>query len=131
MGLATLGSTANFAQYETEDVKLMRLDDVIQNDVGFIKIDVEGHELAVLQGSTSLIYRSRPVLLIECEERHNRGGTSKLFEFMKAFDYVGKFVSEGFFYDISKFDAIKDQTYGVSKPYIYNFFFLHRGRNLF
>jgi FkbM family methyltransferase len=89
MGLATLGSTANFAQYETEDVKLMRLDDVIQNDVGFIKIDVEGHELAVLQGSTSLIYRSRPVLLIECEERHNRGGTSKLFEFMKAFDYVG------------------------------------------
>jgi FkbM family methyltransferase len=127
IGLATLESSADLVRYETEDVKLVRLDDVIRHDVGFIKIDVEGHELAVLKGSTSLIYRSRPVLLVECEERHNRGGTSKLFEFLKEFDYVGKFVSEGYFYDISKFNAIKDQTHGVSKPYIYNFFFLPSG----
>ena len=104
----------------------MRLDDVIQHDVGFIKIDVEGHELAVLRGSNSLIGRSRPILLVECEERHNRGGTRNLFNFMSDLDYVGKFVRDGLVYDISKFDVIKDQTPNISEPYIYNFFFIPR-----
>jgi FkbM family methyltransferase len=40
------------------------------DDVGFIKIDVEGHELAVLRGATDTIVRHRPVLLVETEARH-------------------------------------------------------------
>jgi FkbM family methyltransferase len=35
-----------------------------------IKIDVEGHEQAVLQGAASTIAQHRPVLLIEIEARH-------------------------------------------------------------
>lgn len=61
-----------------------RLDDIIKDDVGFIKIDVEGHELAVLKGATSLINRCRPVLLVECEERHSPGGTERLFKFLQS-----------------------------------------------
>src|SRR5262249_58005565 len=38
---------------------------------GFIKIDVEGHESAVLRGAKNLLTASRPVLLIELELRHN------------------------------------------------------------
>lgn len=38
--------------------------------VGFIKIDVEGHEYSVLAGAGATIERHRPVFLIELEYRH-------------------------------------------------------------
>lgn len=37
--------------------------------VDFIKIDVEGHELATLRGATALLRRHRPMLLVELIER--------------------------------------------------------------
>ena len=42
----------------------------VSDIVGFIKIDVEGHELAVLKGARSTIERHRPAMLIELEFRH-------------------------------------------------------------
>ena len=51
-------------------VATRRLDDIETGDVGLIKIDVEGHEHAVLRGAAALIDRCRPVLVIEMEEKH-------------------------------------------------------------
>ena len=42
------------------------------SNVGFIKIDVEGHEHAVLEGATKTIKRNMPNLLVEMEEKHNK-----------------------------------------------------------
>jgi FkbM family methyltransferase len=36
----------------------------------FVKIDVEGHEYAVLQGARSVLEKHRPTLMIEVEYRH-------------------------------------------------------------
>jgi FkbM family methyltransferase len=52
-------------------VALTRLDDCVTEKVGFIKIDVEGHELAVLRGAQRVLREDRPNLLIEIEDRHN------------------------------------------------------------
>jgi len=49
-------------------VPTRRLDDEELNNVGFIKIDVEGHEREVLLGAQKLIARDRPVLLMEIME---------------------------------------------------------------
>jgi len=49
-------------------VELQRLDDqsFVQNQtLGLIKIDVEGHELEVLEGGLETIRRDKPVLIIE------------------------------------------------------------------
>ena len=49
-------------------VELRRLDDVLSehlDSVAFMKIDVEGHELAVLGGARALLERSRPALIVE------------------------------------------------------------------
>ena len=54
-----------------------RLDDYDLDAVGFIKIDVEGHELSVLHGATATIERCRPILLIEVEERHKPDSASR------------------------------------------------------
>ena len=52
----------------TVDVETRRLDDFSVSNCGFIKIDVEGHEEAVLDGASALIAAQRPVLMIELDE---------------------------------------------------------------
>lgn len=49
-------------------VPTRKLDDENLSNVGFIKIDVEGHEREVLLGAQQLIARDRPVLLMEIME---------------------------------------------------------------
>ena len=47
-------------------VPCVRLDDLVpETTVGLIKIDVEGYELQVLEGSSSILKRSRPLLYVE------------------------------------------------------------------
>jgi FkbM family methyltransferase len=46
------------------------LDELIQVPVDFLKVDVEGMEVAVLRGALGLIGRSRPHILIEAQERN-------------------------------------------------------------
>lgn len=47
------------------EVTTAKLDDAGLGDIGFIKIDVEGHELEVLQGAAHLLANARPNLLVE------------------------------------------------------------------
>lgn len=51
------------------DVPCVTLDSLDLHDVGFVKIDVDGNELAVLHGATALLTRDRPALFIELEAR--------------------------------------------------------------
>ena len=56
------------SDWRQQAVQTSRLDDFELGDVGFVKIDVEGHELAVLQGATDLLKTQRPTLLVEIEQ---------------------------------------------------------------
>lgn len=49
-------------------VRVVRLDDVVDGDPAFIKIDAEGYEIEVLNGARSTLERCRPSLLIEIDE---------------------------------------------------------------
>ena len=59
-------------------VETVRLDDLDLQDVGFIKIDVEGHEMELLKGAHNFFQRNKPVCLIECRER-NRAAVDGYF----------------------------------------------------
>jgi FkbM family methyltransferase len=50
-------------------VPKITIDSLGLTDVRFIKMDVEGHELAALRGAIATIDRDRPLLLLELEER--------------------------------------------------------------
>lgn len=120
----------------TELVRTSRLDSVIKDDVAFVKIDVEGHELRVLNGATGVLARSRPVFLVEAEERHSQATTASVFEFFKSQGYEGLFVLDGEILSVSEFDPRTMQDANSLLPnggrkegqhYINNFFFFPAG----
>ncbi|EGX55153.1 hypothetical protein SZN_34337 [Streptomyces zinciresistens K42] len=51
------------------DVPCVTLDGLGLRDVGFVKVDVDGGELAVLRGAADLLARDRPALFVELECR--------------------------------------------------------------
>jgi FkbM family methyltransferase len=63
------------------------LDDFGFAGVDVVKIDVEGHEAAVLEGSRALIERERPYLIVEIEERHHPGKSDAIISGFASKDY--------------------------------------------
>jgi len=74
------------------EVPTIRLDDFAREPIGFMKIDVEGHEMSVLEGAEGLIARERPVIMVEAEERHRRGAVASVRSFMGARGFDGFFI---------------------------------------
>jgi FkbM family methyltransferase len=105
-----------------QTVAVRRLDDEIDEPIGFMKIDVEGHELAVLRGARATIETSRPIVMVECEERHNPGGLAELKKLFAAKAYYGYFYYGQRLLGIDQFDVSMHQT--PSAPtYVNNFLF--------
>ena len=76
-------------------VRAEKLDNLIKKDnIGFIKIDVEGHEKNVLMGAEKIIKRCKPNLLIEIEERHTNDKVKNIINFINDFGY-NSFFSDG------------------------------------
>lgn len=69
-------------------VKTMRLDDLRLRDVGFIKIDVEGHELDVLVGAQTMLRDQRPNMLIELSARSRGADSGTLLTMLADHGYV-------------------------------------------
>jgi FkbM family methyltransferase len=72
-----MNATARFkpkaTQTHKQSVPVTRIDSIpFAAKVGAIKIDVEGHEAAVLRGAASLIRRDMPVLIVETMDHEDR-----------------------------------------------------------
>ena len=57
-------------EHREKKVRVARLDDFGITNIGFVKIDVEGHEVEVLKGAAATIGESRPTVLIEVRDRN-------------------------------------------------------------
>lgn len=65
IGIMGTGEMAYVGEGGDQKIYTKRLDDMIPNDsVGFIKIDVEGHEVNVLKGAKRIISSQCPVLAV-------------------------------------------------------------------
>lgn len=66
---ATMHPVAADVPERMETIRLRRLDDVVDElkieGVDFMKIDIDGHEPAMLRGAMRMLRRHRPILLIE------------------------------------------------------------------
>lgn len=114
------------------DVQVIRLDDLDLVDVGFVKIDVEGHERAVIDGAVGLIRRDRPVLLLEAEQRHLDEPLENLFGRVLSEGYEGWFLHRGQWYPLEDFDVQRHQLdhldHVVGPDYVNNVVFFPEGQ---
>ena len=115
-----------------------RLDDFDLRDVGFVKIDVEGHEFSVLQGATELLERERPNVLVEIELRPDRPAPmDDIIAFFDDRSYRGEFLYRGSWRPIAELDRPSTEAMSVrvaghgyaanlllySRRYVHNFVF--------
>ncbi len=92
--------------------------------VGFLKCDVEGHELHVFRGAEQMLRRDRPVLLFECEQRHHGAQPiTEVFACLESLGYTGRFFHEGRLAPLAEFDVGKHQRAAKQPGYCNNFVF--------
>jgi FkbM family methyltransferase len=130
-------ASATYPAYRGIEVPMDKLDNVYQGTVGFIKIDVEGHEQSVLDGAIETIRRCQPRLLVELDERLSPGGIERARAFFTELGYRGFFINNGNIKPIERFSIDRMQHLAnlpdLTAPlqarkrygrYIYNFMFL-------
>jgi len=124
--------THQFHTSRSIPVSLRKLDSYMLTHISLIKIDVEGAEEDVLNGSTLTLESSKPALLIEIEQRHANRSILSTFDMLKSMGYVGFFIDKHLLRSVLEFDLSRDQCIkhlGVKRArYINNFLFLHQHR---
>lgn len=120
------------APIEEHEVELKTLDSLGLRDVALLKIDVEGHELSVLEGARETISRYRPTVLVEVEERHRAGGVAGIRTYLEDLGYAGFYLEGLNMNPISTFDVSRDQNLASLEDsvkvgrYINNFIYFDR-----
>ena len=66
--ISVYGKSDKYAEIVNADT----LDNIVKRKVDWLKIDVEGHELAVLDGAERIISRDRPILQIEVRDENQK-----------------------------------------------------------
>ncbi len=140
-GEAFIGDVADrpaHLDYKRFAIDVMRFDDywksAPQSRIDLVKIDIEGHELAMLKGASEVIERYAPVLFVEIESRHNAAWRA-------VFDFLGERGDE-FFYspngvnlkptraddlpELQETFECRPFARGEAKTYINNFIFINQ-----
>jgi FkbM family methyltransferase len=127
-----------------QPVETAVLDEFDLTNVGFVKIDVEGHELAVLRGASKLIERERPNVFVEVDQAlHSGDDIEDVFSYFTERNYAGSFFAQRdwlplgvFDRDEARRDAERNKSTGMlratlvpSKRHIHNFLFRPRNSN--
>jgi FkbM family methyltransferase len=91
-GFSGLHRHGDDGEHEAVTVRTARLDEIMAHQrIDFIKLDVEGGELAVLKGAAGVLERARPRILFECTQTSVRahGVTAEdVFDWLAAHGYA-------------------------------------------
>ena len=120
------------------EVEVRTLDSLGLDRLGFLKVHVGGHELAVLEGGRQTLERCRPTILVSGEVRFSPDLPERLAAFLGGLGYGGHFLEKGRLRPVAAFDAaIHQRPENVKRPrqpggicaeYIYNFLYIHPSR---
>lgn len=123
---------ARTEQCRAVDVPVVTLDEYFEGlvgRIGAVKIDVEGHELAVLRGAAGVLSQHHPVVVLECEARHLTNATVlDVVHYVESLGYQGSFIRRGTLHPVSEFapevhQKNEGERYWDSKDYCNNFVF--------
>lgn len=125
---ATLShGTVHGAEYRTTKVPTSRLDDLNICNVGFIKIDVEGHEMEVIRGAVNTIASCRPNMIIEMEERHTNRPINEDIREIEDLGYDSFCFVDGLLERVKNIDLDARHRSPIRRSdYIFNWIFMPR-----
>ena len=95
-------------------IRRARLDDFRFHGVGFVKIDVGEHQLAVIRGAGETLRRERPALLIEAEQHHKPDLAAQVISYMSYLGYGSWFIWQGDLVLLERFDVRIHQWPGAT-----------------
>lgn len=114
--------STELASLEREDPSMIErvipartLDSYDLDNVDLLKIDVEGHELSVLEGGIHTIHRCNPLILVEIEQRHHQQPISRILNWFVNHGYSGYFLQNQKWVSIDYFNVDQHQV-----PYLNN-----------
>ena len=113
---------ASFQPFGHEQLELrvpvLDLDSVDAGDIAFVKIDVEGFELPVLNGAMGILSTMKPVLLIEIDrQRHDRQSFDQVIGLLSGLGYKSHIYVDG------RLTSCGTDAWSVPKSH-YNFIFI-------
>ena len=112
LGCASIHERNKFDDFSAYKVKREKLDNILKDKpIGFIKIDVEGHERAVINGSLNTIKKNKPILLVEIEERHSKIKPIETINFIESLGYNSYFLKKNVLIkaqNLKEFDGINN-----------------------
>jgi FkbM family methyltransferase len=125
---ATLShETIRGTTYRTTQVSAYRLDDLKISSIGFMKIDVEGHEMEVIRGARETILSSRPNMIIEMEERHTKCPIEDNIREIEDLGYEAFCLVDGLLERVKNVDLdVHHRSPAHRKDYIFNWIFMPR-----
>jgi FkbM family methyltransferase len=111
------------AGYVEESIHLTTIDDFCRNEIvnnlDFIKIDVEGHELEILKGGSYFLFHiHRPVLLIEIFPYVYSGHLEEVCNFLTTYNYIAFVMDE----KTNNLEYLNDNN--KNKSLGFNYFFI-------
>jgi FkbM family methyltransferase len=78
--------------------------------ISALKVDVEGHELALFRGAQKLLERHGPLLVFESENRHlSQGSVMDVLTFLRRLGYDGHFIQGAKLRPLADFDPAVHQ----------------------
>lgn len=130
---------ADFSQVHDIEVICRPLDDFQFDRVALIKVDVEGHELAVLRGAVKTIEAHQPLVIVEVEDFRMPGCFGDIRGLMRDLRYEGLYVHRGRIGSLDGFDIEAHQRaelrphYGEKRDpeFVNNFVFQPEGQPRF
>jgi FkbM family methyltransferase len=115
---------------ETFECAVETLDRELKEErVSFLKVDVEGHELALFKGAEQTLRTHRPCILFECEARHlARHSMQDVFNYLLGLRYRGSLLAGDKLLPLQEFKPEIHQRqsgprFWDAKDYFNNFFF--------
>ena len=122
---ASLSTKKVDGEHGKVEVEAKRLDDLGIDNIGFMKIDVEGFEQQVLDGAVETIAKNKPNLVIEMEEKHTKIPIEESIGNVLKLGYDGFAIINNQLRSLEYFDAeMNHRNVPDGGTYVFNFIFL-------
>jgi FkbM family methyltransferase len=106
-------SSVEASEGERLEVPKVTIDSLDLEDVRFIKMDVEGHELAALRGAEKTIRRDRPMLIAELEARLQP--IDRVIDLLASWGYTGFVMPRRAWVPLTAFDLVSHQRAAIAR----------------